>query len=110
MEYKYLIKEADRKVDNAEGTFNEDKQDIIKRLKRIEGQVKGVQKMIEEEKYCVDILTQIAAIRAAVNKVGGLILEKHSKTCLQDAIEAGKRDKALKELFDTVQSFLKFVD
>ncbi|MFZ5989262.1 MAG: metal-sensitive transcriptional regulator [Bacillota bacterium] len=86
------------------------KDDILKRLRRVEGQIKGIQKMIEEEKYCVDILTQIAAVRAAINRVGGIILQKHSKTCLQGALEADKREEALDDLVDTIQKFLKFVD
>lgn len=86
------------------------KKDIIRRLNRIEGQVKGIQKMIEEDKYCVDILTQVAAVRAAINKVGGLVLEKHSKSCIQNALANGDNDKAFKDLIDSVQKFLKFVD
>lgn len=89
---------------------SEYKKDIITRLKRIEGQVKGVQKMIEDDKYCVDILTQIAAIRAAINKVGGIILENHSKTCMQNALSGKDKEEVLEELIDTVQKFLKFVD
>ncbi len=50
------------------------KQDVIKRLNKIEGQIKGIRKMIDEEKNCVDILTQIAAVRSAINKVGGMVL------------------------------------
>ena len=56
---------------------NNDKEALIKRLNRIEGQVKGIQKMIEDERYCVDILVQISAIRSAINKVGNIILENH---------------------------------
>ena len=52
---------------------------LIKRLNRIEGQVKGIQKMVDEERYCIDILTQISAIRSAINKVGSIILESHIK-------------------------------
>jgi DNA-binding FrmR family transcriptional regulator len=62
------------------------KMDIGKRLNRIEGQVKGIRRMIEEDKNCVEVLTQIAAVRAAINKVGGIVLEKHSKTCMQTAL------------------------
>ena len=57
----------------------QDKDILIKRLNRIEGQVKGIQKMVEEERYCIDILTQISAIRSAINKVGSIILENHIK-------------------------------
>lgn len=88
----------------------ENKQDIIKRLKRIEGQVKGIQKMVEGEKYCVDILTQIAAVRAAVNKVGVLVLENHSKKCMQNAFMSEDREQAMNELIGTIQKFLRFVD
>lgn len=56
---------------------------IINRLRRIEGQVKGIQKMVEKDKVCGDILIQIAAARAALNKVGGIILEDHMKDCLR---------------------------
>lgn len=86
------------------------KGDIIKRLNRIEGQIKGIQRMIEEDKYCVDILTQIAAVRAAINKVGGMVLQNYSKTCMQDAIYAENKEKVMEELIDTIQKFLKFVD
>lgn len=88
----------------------ESKEDIIKRLRRIEGQVKGIQKMIEEDKSCADILTQVAAIRAAINKTGSLILEKHSMTCIQNAATCEDKDKAMAELAKTMQSFMRFVD
>lgn len=86
------------------------KSDIIKRLKRIEGQVRGIQKMVEEDKSCSDILTQVAAIRSAINKVGGAVLEKHSKNCIIDSVTPEEKDKKIKELMDTVQRFLNFVD
>ncbi|MEF9991016.1 MAG: metal-sensitive transcriptional regulator, partial [Peptostreptococcaceae bacterium] len=60
----------DKKLSN-----NNDKEALQRRLKRIEGQVKGIQKMLEDERYCVDILIQISAIRSAINKVGTIILE-----------------------------------
>jgi DNA-binding FrmR family transcriptional regulator len=90
--------------------YGDKKQDISRRLKRIEGQVKGIQKMLEEDKSCTDILTQIAAVRAAVNKVGGMVLEGYSKTCIQNAVSAEDRERVLKDLLDTVNRFLKFVD
>ena len=88
----------------------ETQEDILKRLRRIEGQVKGIQKMIEEDKYCGDILMQVAAVRAAINKVGGLILEKHSMTCIENAVSSEDKNKALNELAKTMQSFMKFTD
>jgi len=86
------------------------KQDIIKRLKKIEGQVKGIQKMIEEEKPCAEILTQIAAIRAAINKVGGMVLERYSKTCIENALLTDDREQNIEDLVNTIQKFLRFVD
>ncbi|MDK2801192.1 MAG: CsoR family transcriptional regulator, copper-sensing transcriptional repressor [Clostridiales bacterium] len=83
------------------------KDDLLKRLKRIEGQVKGVQRMVEEEKYCADILIQVAAIRAAINKVGGLILQNHSKTCIKKAVNADSGEEAMDELIDIVLKFIK---
>ena len=88
----------------------ETKEDMLKRLRRIEGQVKGIQRMIEDEKYCIDILTQVAAIRAAINKVGSLILEKHSMTCIQNAVSSEDKEKSLAELARAMQSFMRFSD
>lgn len=96
--------------DNNEMGNADPKHDVIVRLKRIEGQVKGIQKMVEEDKNCIDILTQVAAVRAAINRVGAIILEHHSKTCIEDAIMKNDKEQGLKELIDTVQKFLNFVD
>ncbi|MCR4434394.1 MAG: metal-sensitive transcriptional regulator [Clostridiales bacterium] len=90
--------------------IKENKENILKRLKRIEGQVKGIEKMIENDKNCVDILTQVAAVRAAINKVGGIILEDYSMACIKDIIDAENKEQALQDLTKTIQSFLKFVD
>lgn len=88
----------------------ESKEDILKRLRRIEGQVKGIQKMIEEDKNCVDILTQVAAVRAAINKAGSLILEKHSMTCIENAASSEDKKQALSDLARTMQSFMRFMN
>ncbi|NLJ98763.1 MAG: metal-sensitive transcriptional regulator [Tissierellia bacterium] len=85
----------------------EDKQAIIKRLRRIEGQVKGIQKMVENEKYCGDILIQIAAVRAAMNSVGGLILENHMKDCLKSYLDGVAADESLDSLVDTMIKYTK---
>ena len=88
----------------------ESKEDILKRLRRIEGQVKGIQRLINEEKKCTDILTQVAAVRAAINKVGSIILSKHSMTCLESVASTDDKQKAMKELAKTMQSFMRFID
>ena len=84
-----------------------DNEAIIKRLRRIEGQVKGIQKMVEEEKYCGDILIQVAAVRAAMNSVGGLILENHMKDCLKSYLDGATGDEALDDLVDTMLKYTK---
>ncbi|EMS73638.1 metal-sensitive transcriptional regulator [Ruminiclostridium cellobioparum] len=89
------------------GGNSESKQDILKRLNRIEGQVKGIHKMIDEDKNCGDILTQIAAVRAAINKVGSIVLEKHSLKCLENIVSSEDKEKALNELTRTMQTFMK---
>ena len=87
-----------------------DKDALIKRLKRIEGQVKGIQKMVEEERYCVDILVQISAIRSAINKVGSIILENHIKGCVTESIKHDDMEiteQTIQELMDTISKFTK---
>lgn len=85
----------------------EDKQAIFRRLRRIEGQVKGIQKMVEDEKYCGDILIQIAAVRSAMNSVGGLILEKHMKDCLKSYSDGAAEGESLDSLVDTIVKYTK---
>lgn len=89
---------------------NNDRDALVKRLKRIEGQVKGIQKMVEEERYCVDILVQISAIRSAINKVGSIILENHIKGCVANSIKDDNielTEQTIKELMDTINKFTK---
>ena len=69
---------------------DEERQMIINRLNRIEGQVKGIRKMIEEEQQCSEILMQIAAVKAAVNKVGTIVFQTHFRQCLERAIQEGE--------------------
>ena len=79
-------------------------QRALRRLKNIEGQTRGLQRMVEEEKYCVDILTQISAVRAALNSVGMLILQRHIETCVSEAIKSGGEERA--EIIDELMSIL----
>lgn len=85
----------------------DDKVAIMNRLKRIEGQVKGIQKMVEEGKCCNDILIQIAAARAALNKVGGIILEDYMKDCIKVSLIEETDEKVLDELVDTIIKYTK---
>jgi len=87
-------------------SYQDKKDNLNNRLKRIEGQVRGLQKMVEEEKYCVDVLTQINAVKGALNKVGMEVLESHTKGCVADAIkEEDKEEKIINELMDVVFKF-----
>ncbi len=85
----------------------DDKEAIVKRLRRIEGQVKGIQKMVEEEKGCGDILIQVAAVRSAMNSVGGLILENYMKDCLKSYLDGDVGDETLDSLVDIMIKYTK---
>lgn len=84
-----------------------DKQGIQDRLKKIEGQVRGLQRMIEEDRYCVDVLVQVAAVKAALNKVGLALMEGHARGCMQAAVRRGEGDQAVSELMDVLERFIK---
>lgn len=88
--------------------YAKDKQSLLRRLRRAEGQIRGVQRMIEEERYCVDILVQLAALRAAIDKAGLMLLEDHTRGCVRDAITSGEGgDAAIDELMVVFKQFLK---
>ncbi|MBQ6820379.1 MAG: metal-sensitive transcriptional regulator [Clostridium sp.] len=82
------------------------RKDIVNRLKRIEGQVKGIQGMMEKNVCCSDILVQISAIRAAINRVGGLTIEYYANNCL-NIEEGSKEQENLKQLVKTINTFVK---
>ena len=88
-----------------------DKKNTIKRLSRIEGQVRGISKMIDEERYCIDVLQQIQAIKAALSKVEDAILKDHSNTCVASAIASGNQEEQqqkFSELVDLVAKFKRY--
>ncbi|MDP4549612.1 metal-sensing transcriptional repressor [Alkalihalobacillus macyae] len=91
----------------AEDRTEEEKQQLQNRLKRIEGQIRGIQKMVGDDRYCVDILIQISAIQAALKKVGYSLLERHTKTCVASAIKEGNGDHHIDELMKVIQQFSK---
>jgi DNA-binding FrmR family transcriptional regulator len=72
--------------------MNEHDPKLISRLNRVEGQVRGISKMVAEGRYCIDILTQLRAVRAALNKVEGAILQEHLGKCIEGAIISGDAD------------------
>jgi DNA-binding FrmR family transcriptional regulator len=81
------------------------KQTLLKRLNRIEGQVRGVARMIQDDRYCVDVITQLTAARAALNAVALRLLEDHTRGCVQSAIHGGHGDHAIGELMQVLRKF-----
>lgn len=79
---------------------------LIHRLNRIEGQVKGIKKMVEEKAYCTDILIQVSAVNAALNSFNKVLLENHVRTCVAKDIREGK-DEVIDELVATLQKLMK---
>ena len=84
-----------------------DRQKLLARLRRIEGQVRGLQRMVEEERYCVDVLVQVAAVRAALDAVALQLLEQHTHHCVQDAVRSGDGDAAIDEVLAVVRRLLR---
>ena len=85
-----------------------DKEKLQNRLRRIEGQVRGVQRMVDEEAYCINVLTQIASVVSALEKVGTILLKDHVEHCVKESIEHGeKADEKIEELTAAVERFLR---
>lgn len=80
---------------------------LLKRLNRIEGQVRGIAKMIEADRYCVDVLTQVSAIQSALDGVAMRLLEDHTHGCVQNAIKSGRGGAAIDELMEVVKKFAR---
>lgn len=74
------------------------KESLVRRLKLIEGQLRGLQKMVEGGTYCVDVITQTSAVKQALSNVEDLLLEHHLSHCVVDQIQEGKKDKATEEI------------
>ena len=84
-----------------------DKPALLKRLNRIEGQTRGIAKMVEEDRYCVDILTQIAAIQSALDALAMQLLASHTNGCVRSAIRSGDGEAAVDELMNLVKRFAR---
>ena len=80
---------------------------LLNRMKRIEGQVKGIERMIDDGEFCGDILIQISAVRSALNKVGGVVLENYAKNCIHGRIESLDQEVALDELLNIIIKYSK---
>jgi DNA-binding FrmR family transcriptional regulator len=90
--------------------YHDQKDALVKRLHRIEGQVRGIERMLEEDRYCIDILTQIGAVSTALESLGFRILDEHVKHCVAGALASGdavEADAKAAELLDAVHRFAK---
>jgi len=82
--------------------------DLDRRLRRIAGQVAGIQRMVEQDRYCVDVLLQVAAVRAALDRVGKLVLASHVETCVTDAFAGGSARERRRKLDELLEVFARF--
>lgn len=81
---------------------------VEQRLKRIAGQVAGVQRMVDEDRYCVDVLLQVAAVRAALDQVGKLVLANHVETCVAGAFASGSARERKRKMDELLEVFARF--
>jgi CsoR family transcriptional regulator, copper-sensing transcriptional repressor len=87
--------------------YNSHKEQIQARLRRIEGQIRGVQKMVDEDRYCIDVLTQVSAAKAALDAVALELLQDHTEHCVAEAIRSGDGSAKIKELNDAVERLVR---
>jgi DNA-binding FrmR family transcriptional regulator len=85
--------------------YSMNKKDLQDRLRRIEGQIRGIQRMVDEDKYCIDILTQLNSATAALKAVGMGLLDEHVRHCVKDSIDQGNSDEKVEELLAAVARF-----
>lgn len=88
----------------------EQKEDVLRRLNRIEGQVKGLRRLVEEDTYCVDVLTQISSVHEALRGVGKILMRNHLQHCVTDALRGGdgeSAEKTYQEMMDLIYKFAK---
>lgn len=87
--------------------YIKNKENVQNRLKRIEGQVRGLQRMVNEEKYCIDILTQINSVQAALEQVSLLLTEDHMRHCVADALQQGNGQEKIDEIMAVLKRYSK---
>lgn len=88
-------------------SYAKHKEDLLARLNKIEGQVRGIRRMIAEDRYCADILQQIAALKSAADAVALILLEDHLRGCTADAIRHGEGEGHIQEVVDVVRRFVR---
>ena len=97
---------SDHAAEHFRHSYTKDKRDLVTRLRRIEGQARGIQRLVEEEAYCLDILQQVEALTAAADQVALLLLEDHIDGCLTHAITSGEGEPYVAEVMTVVRRAL----
>ncbi len=87
--------------------YTKDKSSLLSRMRKIEGQARGVQRMIEDDRYCIDIVQQLSALSAACDEVSILILQSHVEGCVTNAIREQRGEEHIKELMETIRKAMK---
>ncbi len=100
------FKDNDFETYTKEGNIHEHHQQVLNRLARIEGHVRAIKRMVEENTACPDVLIQIAAVRSALNGVGRVILEDHLQVCMVEAVEKDDYEHALRDLKNSLDKFI----
>ena len=96
---------SSRKAANAPAVARNDGDALVKRVNRIEGQVRGIGRMIAEDRYCIDVLTQVSAVQAALDGVARQLLEHHLHGCVQHAVKSGNGERAIDEALAVIRKF-----
>src|SRR5690242_14865832 len=89
------------------GSYAQDKDELLKRLRRLEGQVRGIQQMVEDDRYCLDIVQQIQAIQSAAREVSLIVLEDHLRGCVQHAVKEHQGEDAIQEMVTVLGKALR---
>jgi DNA-binding FrmR family transcriptional regulator len=95
--------EPDARSEHFRHSYTKDKRDLVTRLRRIEGQARGIQRLVDEEAYCLDVLQQVEALTAAADQVALLVLQDHIAGCLSHAIETGQGQPYVDEVMAVVR-------
>ncbi|HEX2981600.1 MAG TPA: metal-sensing transcriptional repressor [Anaerolineaceae bacterium] len=101
-----INEKSEQLASSEHGHHHEHHQQVINRLARIEGHVRAIKRMVEADTPCPDVLTQIAAVRSALNSVGRVILEDHLQSCMVDAVERDDYKRALMDLKNSLDKFI----
>lgn len=83
------------------------KGEVLPRLKKVAGQIRGIQKMVEDEAYCIDVVNQVTAVRRALESTALILMKRHMESCLTEAIRAKRGGMKINELLDSINHFVK---